>query len=119
MNGLVFQQLFEQSPNAYMVLDRELRYVAANAAGRVHVDASRYAGGHRFEVRDDGPGVAADQRDKIWELFRTGRANTSGTGIGLSIVKRTVEAHGGVVEVSATPGGGATFSFTWPDAAAR
>jgi len=85
--------------------------------GQIYVDASPYAGGYRFDVRDDGPGVTADQRDKIWELFRTGRANTSGSGIGLSIVKRTVEAHGGVVEVSETPGGGATFSFTWPETA--
>ena len=63
---------------------------------------------------DDGRGIPAAQRAQMWDAFRSVRGPTSGTGLGLAIVKRTVEAHGGELEVSETPGGGATFSFTWP-----
>ena len=82
----------------------------------VSIDAERIESGHRFHVRDDGRGIPAAKRAQMWDAFRSVRGPTSGTGLGLAIVKRTVEAHGGELEVSETPGGGATFSFTWPDA---
>ena len=87
---------------------------AGNAELLVRIDAERFEGGHRFHVRDDGRGIPAAQRAQMWDAFRSVRGPTSGTGLGLAIVKRTVEAHGGELEVSETPGGGATFSFTWP-----
>ena len=54
-------------------------------------------------VRDNGPGLTAEQHDKIFESFYT--TKTSGTGLGMAIVKRIVEAHGGHVEVGETGAG--------------
>lgn len=71
-------------------------------------------------VQDDGPGIPAEARDRIFErFFRLDRARsreTGGTGLGLSIVKHIVQAHGGEVWVKSEPGAGATFFFTLPTA---
>ena len=65
-----------------------------------------------MEVADRGPGVPEDQRDKIFEPFVTGK--TRGTGLGLAVVRRIVELHGGTIEVLSAPGGGALFRVAIP-----
>src|SRR5579859_1985339 len=69
-------------------------------------------------VRDDGPGIPEEAKDRIFERFyRVDRARsreTGGTGLGLSIVKHIVQAHGGEVWVKSELGQGATFYFTLP-----
>jgi signal transduction histidine kinase len=60
-----------------------------------------------IEVRDDGPGVAPEQSDRIFERF-AGQAS-GGTGLGLPIVKAIVEAHGGSITLDSTLGEGASF----------
>jgi two-component system, OmpR family, sensor kinase len=71
-----------------------------------------------IEVADDGPGIAEADRAQIFERFY--RADSSrtrasgGSGLGLSIVSGLVRAHGGTVEVTETPGGGATFRVRLP-----
>ncbi|HEY4243408.1 MAG TPA: HAMP domain-containing sensor histidine kinase [Kofleriaceae bacterium] len=64
-----------------------------------------------LEVADRGPGVPADQREKIFEPFFTGK--TSGTGLGLAVARRVVELHGGSLAVYDNPGGGALFRATF------
>jgi two-component system sensor histidine kinase HydH len=66
-----------------------------------------------IEVADRGPGVAEDDRDKIFEPFFTGK--TQGTGLGLAIVRRVVELHGGTIAVHPNPGGGALFRAELPE----
>ena len=66
----------------------------------------------RLSVIDDGAGVAADIADRIFRPFFTTRP--TGTGLGLAVVQRIVEAHGGVIAHHATPGGGATFEVELP-----
>jgi two-component system, NtrC family, sensor histidine kinase HydH len=68
-----------------------------------------------IEVRDSGPGVSPDERDKIFEPFFTGK--TRGTGLGLAIAKRVVELHGGTIRVDEAPGGGALFRIEIPHGA--
>jgi two-component system CheB/CheR fusion protein len=63
-----------------------------------------------LRVDDNGPGVAADVRERIFEPFE--HRDGQGTGLGLAIVRRIVEAHGGRVRVEDAPGGGASFCFT-------
>jgi PAS domain S-box-containing protein len=71
---------------------------------------------YEFSVADDGPGIAPEYQNKIWGIFQTlkARDELEGTGIGLSLVKKIVEARGGSVRVESTEGHGATFFFTWP-----
>jgi two-component system nitrogen regulation sensor histidine kinase NtrY len=64
-------------------------------------------GGVRIEIRDHGPGVPADLADRVFDPYYTGK--TGGTGLGLALVKQTIEMHGGTISLSHTPGGGATF----------
>jgi signal transduction histidine kinase len=69
-----------------------------------------------FEVQDNGPGIAAEHQQKIFELFTTlgihDRSGAIGTGIGLSTVKKLVEKQGGEMNVRSAPGEGAVFEFT-------
>jgi two-component system sensor kinase FixL len=65
-------------------------------------------------VADTGPGLAADVRERLFQPFVTTKA--SGMGVGLSICRGIVQAHGGRMWVADNPGGGAVFHFTLPAA---
>ena len=67
------------------------------------------------EVADTGPGIPEDIAARLFQPFVTSKA--SGMGIGLSISKRIIEAHGGSISVSRNGNGGATFRFSLPTAA--
>lgn len=65
-------------------------------------------------VSDDGPGISADSIDRIWDRFYRedlSRSSRESWGLGLSMVKAIVEAHGGSVSVSSAPGEGSTFTI--------
>jgi signal transduction histidine kinase len=72
----------------------------------------------QLSVADRGPGIPASEHNRIFERFyRIGdelRRETRGSGIGLSIVRHTVEAHGGRIVVDSRPGAGATFRLMIP-----
>ncbi|MCK6482190.1 MAG: HAMP domain-containing histidine kinase, partial [Planctomycetes bacterium] len=75
-------------------------------------------GGVRIEVEDNGPGVPPEERRRVFEEFyrveRPGTEGAGGTGLGLALVKRLVEAHGGTVSVEEAPGGGSVFAVEIP-----
>jgi signal transduction histidine kinase len=64
-------------------------------------------GGVRIEISDHGPGVPREMADRIFDPYFTGKPG--GTGLGLALVKQTIEMHGGTIVLEETPGGGATF----------
>jgi PAS domain S-box-containing protein len=76
--------------------------------------ASREHGNAVFFVRDNGVGIPAEQHERIFGLFNKLDSMSEGTGIGLALVKRIVEIHGGKVWVESETGRGATFYFTLP-----
>ena len=63
-----------------------------------------------IKVADTGPGISQDVRDQLFQPFVT--TKRQGMGVGLSISKTIIEAHGGQIWAEPTPGGGATFQFT-------
>jgi signal transduction histidine kinase len=66
----------------------------------------------RVTVRDSGPGIPADVRERIFTPFFTTKAR--GTGLGLPTAKRIVEAHGGSIAVRSQPGEGTTVEVVLP-----
>ena len=87
------------------------------AGGEVDVSATRVNGEVRVSVADTGPGIAPEDRDRIFEEFQqseTGVGLREGTGLGLALSKRFVELHGGRIWLESEPGRGSTFTFALP-----
>lgn len=85
--------------------------------GSITLSAKKHDQEVVFSVKDTGPGIAQDQQQIIFEPFvqtETGIKHAGGTGLGLPISKRLVEAHGGRLWVESTVGQGANFSFMLP-----
>ena len=103
----------------YAQLEQVLSNLLANAArhapadSEVWIAAVREDAMLRLEVSDQGSGIAEEEVARLFEPFERGVGSRS-TGIGLAICRSIVEAHGGLITVRRTFGGGATFSFTIP-----
>ena len=96
------------------LIDNAVKYTPPG--GRVDVEVLRDADAAVLRVRDTGPGIPADELPRIFDrLFRgdTSRAER-GLGLGLSLVKAVVEAHGGTVEVESEPGRVSVFTVRLP-----
>ena len=70
----------------------------------------------QFYVADNGPGIAPEYHERIFKLFQTlkPRDEVEGSGMGLSVVKKTIESRGGTIHLDSALGAGTTFIFTWP-----
>jgi signal transduction histidine kinase len=79
---------------------------------RIWVRLERTDDGAMLIVEDDGPGVAAADRERIFEAFRQGAGAGSGSGVGLALVARFAELHDGQAWVQDRVGGGASFRVT-------
>jgi signal transduction histidine kinase len=101
------------------LLDNALKYTAKG--GEVDFSAEERVSEAVITVRDTGMGIAAEDIPRIWErLYRGDKSRTErGLGLGLSLVKAIVQAHGGRVEVESQPGKGSTFRVRLPTPALR
>jgi signal transduction histidine kinase len=87
------------------------------SGGSVEVQLRSTGGQAVITVTDTGPGIAPDDVPHVFDRFFRGRGvRASGSGIGLTLVRELVEAHGGSVEVSSQPGAGAAFTVRLPRA---
>jgi signal transduction histidine kinase len=108
-------------------LEQVLRNLIGNAlkhhdadAGGVFVATRDLGDRIEFRVEDDGPGIPPAFHERIFRMFQTlkSRDELEGSGMGLAIVKKSVEGHGGSIRIeSAPPGRGTAFVFTWEKAA--
>jgi signal transduction histidine kinase len=114
----------------HVFADRErilqvLSYLLDNAikftpAGTVAVSARRVDGKVQFDVSDSGRGIAPSDVPHVFERYwKADSGGKRGSGLGLYLAKRIVEAHGGAIWVDSTPDQGSTFSFTLPRAVAQ
>jgi signal transduction histidine kinase len=110
------------SGNAYAIDDairNLIENAVAHAPPRTEVTIRARADGS-IDVSDHGPGVPQEDRERIFERFWRGRAAPAhGAGLGLAIVAEIMKAHGGNVEVTAGPHGGAVFTLTFLPAPAH
>jgi signal transduction histidine kinase len=87
------------------------------AGGEIDVSATRVNGEVRVSVADTGPGIAPEDRDRIFEEFQQSESGVGlreGTGLGLALSKRFVELHGGRIWLESELGRGSTFTFALP-----
>ncbi|MBF0296181.1 MAG: hypothetical protein HQL96_13410 [Magnetococcales bacterium] len=106
--GQVFQNLLS---NAIKFMDKP--------AGKIRVDCVAEGGMWHFTVADNGPGIPEKEFDRIFLIFQTlhARDDCDSTGIGLTLVKKIVELHGGQTWVTSTVGEGSVFHVTLPRSA--
>lgn len=115
-------QLTADSDRIHLVIDNLLSNAVKFSPphGTIHIQASRRKREVTLVVSDEGPGIAPEERDLIFEAFyRSSQsredARIRGTGIGLSVVNDCVHAHDGSIDIEDNPGGGARFCITLPD----
>lgn len=97
------------------LLSNAIRYTPAE--GRVSVSAAHVGEELWIQVRDSGPGIGADEQNSIFTPFYRGRASRRferGMGLGLTIARDLVVAHGGELRLESQPGSGSTFTISLP-----
>jgi PAS domain S-box-containing protein len=108
------QQLFQN------LLSNALKYGNIDVAPRIDISSKEISENsktyHMIVVKDNGIGFEQKYSEKIFQMFARlhGKAEYSGTGVGLSIVKKVVENHNGFIKVESTPGEGSTFTIGLP-----
>lgn len=107
--GTMIEQLFQNLIANALKFTRE-------SPPTVHVRAERDGPRWRFSVADNGIGIDPDHAERIFQMFQRlhGSDEFPGTGIGLAICKRIVEAHGGEIHAEPSPAGGTIMTFTLP-----
>jgi PAS domain S-box-containing protein len=106
------------APAVLNILDNAVDACVEDRGKPVHRIAFRTRGDRSavtIEIQDDGVGMAADTREKIFDLFFSSKGQ-AGTGLGLFIAREVVRQHGGSIEVDSLPGRGSCFRIHWPRA---
>jgi len=100
-------------------LFRALENVLSNAvealpssSGMVQLSARSHGGKAELIVRDGGPGIPVDRRDKVFDLYFT--TKTNGTGVGLAVVRQTIELHDGEIRLETSTDSGTAISMLLP-----
>ena len=97
------------------LIDNAVKY--SNDNGNILVSVHRTEDEIQISVKDDGIGISKDEQDKIWQRFYqvdSSRSGDNGTGLGLSMVKKIAEIHGGYMSLKSEPLEGSKFTFHLP-----
>lgn len=100
------------------LVSNAIKFRRLDVAPAVTIDAARSDLGWIFRVSDNGIGIHARHRDRVFGMFKRlhARDEYPGTGIGLALVKKIIDRHGGTIVITDGPNGiGTTFAFTIPD----
>ena len=98
------------------LIDNSVKYSNATSTPCIEIGTQENARGqHSFFVQDNGIGIDPQFHERIFGLFNKLDTKAEGTGIGLTLVKRIIEVHGGNIWVESELGKGATFYFTLPN----
>jgi len=97
------------------LIDNAVKFASSVPAPRIELSAEQLDGEIVLRVHDNGIGIDARHQHKLFGLFEKLHPEIEGTGIGLALVKRIIDVHGGRIWIeSAGPGRGTTVSFTLP-----
>lgn len=97
------------------LIENAVKFMGDQASPRIHVGCGDRNGERCFFVRDNGIGIAPEYHDLVFGLFERLSLEVDGTGVGLALVKRIVEVHGGKAWIESDgPGTGTTVLFTLP-----
>jgi signal transduction histidine kinase len=94
------------------LVDNAAKYIGEQPDPKIEIGVRNTDGKRIFFVKDNGIGIDPQFHDKVFGLFDKLDPSSKGTGIGLALVKRIVEVHGGRIWVESEPRKGATFCFT-------
>lgn len=110
----VFQNLISNAVKFHRKGEPPVVEISAQATGVIEAIGSTAV---KFTIRDNGIGIAEKYQERIFDDFQRihSQQEYEGTGLGLSVCKKIIEAHGGMIEVFSTQGAGTTFQFYLPD----
>lgn len=105
-----FYRLFQN------LIENSLQFCKATTRPRIHISSTYKDNYHIISVSDNGVGIDQKYHNRIFQMFEqiSHHADSQNLGVGLTICKKIVENHGGVIWVDSEPGAGATFSFSVP-----
>ncbi len=120
---LELQGSFPESPTHKVALELVFRNLINNAikhhdkrSGHIIIRSLPTAQHYIFEVADDGCGIAPEHRERVFGMFQTlrPRDEVEGSGMGLAVIKKTIETLGGSISLGDNQPRGAVFRFSWP-----
>ena len=98
------------------LLDNSIKYMESGRTGKISIYCTEIDDKFVFSIQDSGRGIAAEEQEKIFEIFqRFGKQNVAGEGMGLAYVRKIVQNMGGRVWCESELGLGTTISFTVPN----
>lgn len=98
------------------LIQNSIKYMGDSESPVIEVGCKETGRFHEFYVKDNGIGIDPKYHQRIFQIFqRLKEVNAKGTGIGLTLVEKIAEIHGGSVRIESEKGKGATFYFTLPN----